>query len=68
MPDLWQVLVLLGRHPVHSLVVQHHNLVDDLSIVADDVCTRVCGSLRGSSTFGIQTDCSAFYAFWLVMS
>ena len=50
MPDLRQVLILLGSHLVHCLIVQRQHLVQDLGIVTGDVGTH--HSRRLHSTAG----------------
>ena len=47
-PDLGQVLVLFSSHLVHCLVVQRHNLVQDLGIVAGNVSTHHGRRLRST--------------------
>ncbi len=48
MPDLGQVLVLFSSDLVHCLVVQRHNLVQDLGIVAGNVSTHHGRRLRST--------------------
>ncbi len=59
-PDLGQVLVLFSSHLVHCLIVQRHNLVQDLGIVAGNVGTHHGRRLQQKVShicFGRQWSC-----------